>query len=309
VFIRLAACITFILIFSAPLRAGMQQQTAYFNFTFQEEDARAVSTLLTQADSIAREITGEFGLPLRKSITVIIAPTAEDFHRIQPSGARIPAWAIGVAYPAENRIILLSPRVRLRGHIELIKTFQHELLHIALGQAFKGSEHVPRWLDEGLAMIAGDEWSMARLSTVTFAVLGRKLLPMDKITESFPWDPGQAELAYCESFYFISFLKGRFGTDAFRKFMESYIAHKNFKEAIQDAYSVRWDEMEELWLSYLRVRFSWIPLITSSTTLWFLATLIFILGYVRKKRKSRLKLAEWTREEQFLFPPDERRLH
>ena len=308
-FIRLAACITFILIFSAPLRAGVLQRTAFFNFTFQQEDTQAVSLLLAQADIIARDITGEFGLPFQKTVDVMIAPTAEAFQRIQPAGARVPAWAIGVAYPTENLIILLSPRVRQRGNIDLIKTFQHELIHIALGQAFKGKEQVPRWLNEGLAMIAGGEWSVARLSTMTFAVLGRKLLPMDRITETFPWEPGQAELAYCESFYFISFLKGRFGNDAFREFMRAYIARKNFKEAIQDAYRVRWEDMEEIWLSYLTVRFSWIPLITSSTTLWFLATLIFILGYLRKKRINRLKLAEWTREEEFLYPPDQRRLH
>jgi hypothetical protein len=304
-----AVCITVILMFALSLFAGVKQQTAYFNFTFTEADARVVSPLLAEADTLARDLTSELGISLQKPITVIIAPTAEEFQRIQPAGARVPAWAIGVAYPTENLIILLSPRVPQRGHIDLLKTFQHELIHIALGQAFKGKEQVPRWLNEGLAMIAGGEWSVARLSTITFAVLGGKLIPMEKITGSFPWDPGQAELAYCESFYFISFLKGQFGSDAFKKFMAAYIARKNFKQAIEDAYLVRWDEMEELWLSYLRVRFSWIPLITSSTTLWFLATLIFILGYVRKKRMNRLKLAEWKRQEEFLYPPDERRLH
>jgi len=304
-----AVCITFTLMFALSLFAGVKQQTAYFSFAFQEGDARAAATLLKQADTIAQDLIDEFGLPLQKPVDVIIAPTAEAFHRLQPQGARVPAWAIGVAYPTDNLIILLSPRVHQRGRIDLIKTFQHELIHIALGQAFRGREHVPRWLDEGLAMIAGQEWSVARLSTITFAVLGRKLIPMEKITESFPWDPGQAELAYCESFYFISFLKGRFGNDAFRKFMGAYITHKNFKEALQDAYLVRWEDMEELWLSYLNVRFSWIPLITSSTTLWFLATMIFLLGYLRKKRLNRLKLAEWKKEEEFLYPPDERRLH
>jgi len=304
-----AVCITSTLMFALSLFAGVKQQTAYFKFSCQEEDARAVSPLVQEADAMARDITGEFGLALQRAVTIIIAPTAEEFQRIQPAGARVPAWAIGVAYPAENLIILLSPRVRQRGHIDLIKTFQHELIHIALGQAFKGKEQVPRWLNEGLAMIAGGEWSVARLSTITFAVLGGKLIPMEKITGSFPWDPGEAELAYCESFYFISFLKGQFGSDAFKKFMAAYIARKNFKQAIEDSYLVRWEEMEVLWLSYLNVRFSWIPLITSSTTLWFLATVIFILGYLRKKRMSRLKLEEWKREEEFLFPPDKSRLH
>jgi hypothetical protein len=306
---RAAVCIIVMLMFPAVLCAGIHRQTVYFNFSFEQDDARAVSSLLRDADAIARNLTEEFGLPLQRYITVIIAPTAEAFNSAQPGAARIPAWAIGVAYPADNRIILLSPRIHLRGPIDLVKTFQHELLHIALGQAFKGREQVPRWLDEGLAMIAADEWSMARLSTITFAVLGGKLLPMESITASFPWEPGQAELAYCESFYFIAFLKGRFGDAAFRKFMAAYIAGRDFKQAIQDAYRVRWEEMEDQWHSYLRVRFSWVPLITSSTTLWFLATLIFILGYLRKKRLNRLKLEEWKKEEEFLYPPDERRLH
>ena len=34
----------------------------------------------------------------------------------------------------------------------IFPVFRHELNHILLGQAFKGKEKVPRWLDEGLAM-------------------------------------------------------------------------------------------------------------------------------------------------------------
>lgn len=265
--------------------------------------------LLENADTIAQQMITDLGLPLQKPIDVIVASTAEEFQRIQPVGSRVPTWAIGVAYPQQNLIILLSPTVRQRGHIDIIKTFQHEVLHIILGQAFKGKANVPRWLDEGLAMIAANEWSMARLSTMTFAVLGRKMIPMEQLTESFPWDPDQAQTAYCQSFYFISFLKGRFGSDLFKTFLQKYTVHKNFQRAIFDTYNVRWEEMEDLWRGYLRLRFSWIPLITSSTTIWFVATLIFILGYLRKKRMNRLKLKQWTREEEFLYPPDDKLYH
>jgi hypothetical protein len=297
----------FAFILCTPVCAAQIQQTNFFRF--QADNTQIPPILLQNADAVAQEMINDLGLPLQKPVDVIIAATAEEFQRIQPGGSRVPAWAIGVAYPQQNLIILLSPAVRQRGPIDIIKTFQHEVLHIILGQAFKGKENVPRWLDEGLAMIAANEWSMAQLSTMTFAVLGRKTIPMQQLTESFPWDPDQAHIAYCQSFYFISFLKGRFGSAFFKTFLQNYTVHKNFQRAIFDTYNVRWEEMEELWRDYLRLRFSWIPLITSSTTLWFLATLIFILGYLRKKRMNRLKLKQWTREEEFLYPPDDKPYH
>jgi hypothetical protein len=284
-----------------------RQDTRYFRL--ESDDVQILSYLAKEADTITDAVVEQLGLPLKKPVDVIIASTVEEFQRVQPAGSQVPTWAIGVAYPAQNLIILLSPKAHQRGRIDLVRTFQHEVIHIVLGQAFKGKENVPRWLDEGLAMIAADEWSVSRLSTMTFAALGRKLIPMDEIIGSFPWDPQQAEIAYCQSFYFISFLKGRFGSEAFKQFLQEYVRDKNFRRAIQDAYQKSWPEMEQEWLDYLRLRFSWIPLITSSTTLWFLATLIFLLGYLRKKRMNRLKLAEWTREEAVLSPEDKTRYH
>lgn len=299
--------VVFSFIFCSPACAAHMQHTNFFRF---QAHTNHIPPLLVQnADAFAHQILDDLGLSLDKPIDVIIASTVDEFQRIQPEGARVPAWAIGVAYPQHNLIILLSPAVRQRGPIDIIKTFQHEVLHIILGQAFKGSAEVPRWLNEGLAMIAANEWSMARLSTMTFAVLGRKLIPMEELAESFPWDPDQAHIAYCQSFYFIAFLKGKFGNNLFKTFLKEYILHKNFQRAILDTYNVPWGKMEDLWRDYLRLRFSWIPLITSSTTLWFLATLIFILGYARKKRMNRLKLEQWNREEEMLFPPSDKWYH
>jgi hypothetical protein len=57
------------------------------------------------------------------------------------------------------------------------------------------------------------------------------------------------------------------------------------------------EELEKEWKSTLEMRFSWIPLITSSTTLWFVITLIFVYGYLNKKRKMKGTLEQWEEEE------------
>jgi hypothetical protein len=255
--------------FSLSSFASQRDETDYFRFEY--EDTQVAAPLIMRADTIANELFHEFGLSLLKPIRVIIASTVAEFHRIQPQGSHIPSWAVGVAYPSKDLIILLSPKSKLRGRFNLIKTFRHELIHILLGHAFRGKEKVPRWLNEG--------------------------------------DPKLAELAYCESFYFISFLKGKFGREAFRFFLQEYSKQKDFHRSLKKVYHLRWPEMESLWLEYLRLRFSWIPIITSSTTLWFSMTLLFLVGYMQKRRRNRLKLQQWEKEEAFLSPRDRKHYH
>ena len=232
------------------------------------------------------------GLQAGAVIDVYVVQDFEEFYRARPDAGRLPSWAAGAAYPEKNLIVLLLNRGS-----DLDKTFLHETHHMLLGQAFKGSERVPRWLDEGLAMIWADEWSLSRLNTMTMAVLSGKLLPMDELAGHFPSDLRAAEIAYCQSFYFIAFLKGEFGDEAFQRFFLEYIKHKDFTGALRLAYQMDWPELEKLWLKHTALRFSWIPLITSTSTLWFPAALLFIAGYIRKKHKARQILLAWQQEE------------
>jgi hypothetical protein len=58
-----------------------------------------------------------------------------------------------------------------------------------------------------------------------------------------------------------------------------------------------WHRMEDRWLRYIHIRFSWIPLLTSSGSLWFAACIIFILCYIHKKRSAGRRLREWEQQE------------
>ena len=278
-----AVCTT--VFFLQPLYAEEREQLSSRYFTIEGAESDRTALFLSQnADAIAESISEQLGFALPGRVRVIIAPDREYFRRVQPAGAQVPEWAVGVAYPQYNLIVLLK-----NPGGDILKTFEHEICHILLGQAF-GPGHVPRWLNEGMAVIVAGEWSVQRLSTMTMAVLSGNVLPMDDITHAFPRDEHRAELAYCQSFYFISFLKSRFGDDEFRTFLSIYSSCKDFKLALWKAYYLRWDEIEELWLEYLKLRFSWIPILFSTGALWFLASLVFIWGYIHKKRKAREKM-------------------
>ena len=132
---------------------------------------------------------------------------------------------------------------------------------------------------------------------MTRAVLTDSIIPLTQLTRVFPDDPGGLQLASAQSFYLVSFLITRCGRETFHSFIRSYSKNKQLDDALLSVYAMNVYDLEREWHSYLKMRFSWIPIITSSTTLWFIITIIFIYGYMRKKRKMGLTLKQWEDEE------------
>lgn len=274
----------------------MRIGTSHFVFYFHSQDKGLMKSLIDDAEALRREIVKDLGIDFKEKTKVYLAPSFKKYQEIQPGG-EIPSWSAGVAYPSLNLIIIQSPRATKGKSIDLKKVFKHEFTHIALGRAFRGREKVPRWLNEGLAMYESREWDLSRVSTITRAVLTDSLIPLSKITHSFPLEADSAELAYSESFYLISFLISQYGKESFHRFIKEYSGGKGLKEVLMEVYGIKWEELEEEWRNYLKVRFSWLPIVTSTTTLWFLVTIAFILAYMRKKKATRLKFEQWERED------------
>lgn len=270
--------------------------TRYFDFFFSEKDRALVESLAWEADTIADEVISYIGVRVEKPIEVLIA-TGDEFKRVQPHPSDLPEWVSGVAYHQLSLIVLKSPR-SLRGkEYNLKKTFTHEVSHVILGAAFSNGEHIPRWLNEGIAMYMSREWNFNRISTMTHAVLTDSLLPLSEITYTFPRGEKEGELAYCQSFYLVSFLISTYGKEQFHRFVQSLSQEKVVEDVVLKVYGMNLSQLETEWHDYLRLRFSWIPLITSASSLWFLITLIFIVGYIKKRRKAAVTVQQWKEEE------------
>ena len=270
--------------------------TPHFSFSFHSQDERMVDKLIEKAEEVRAEIVRDLGLELDDITRVYFAPSLKAFQTIQPGG-EIQTWAIALAYPGQNLIVMLSPRAIKRGHMELSTIFKHEFAHIALGRAFQGHEGIPHWLHEGVAMYESREWDFRRMSAIMRAVLTDTLIPLSEITQRFPRDESQAELAYCQSFYLISFLINEYGRPSFHRFIKEYSLGTPLNRVLADIYGMSLDRLEERWRRYLKMRFSWIPIITSATALWFLLALLFLLAYAKKRRSKRLLYEQWDKEE------------
>ncbi|MCU0581867.1 MAG: peptidase MA family metallohydrolase [Syntrophales bacterium] len=274
----------------------LSRQTEHFILTFTAQDEKIAARLIHEIGKIRQAIIRDTGHDFPGKTVVLIAPTIESFQKLQPAGARIPLWAAGVAYPEQNLIILRSPFSVKTGHPDIIETFAHEFSHIALGQTLPGQTG-PLWLAEGLAMYQAREWDFSRTAVLVRGVLTGRLIPLRQLTSAFPSENERAQLAYAESFMFISFLINRIGRDAFHRFLLDYSLHGDTEGALRRATGLSLAALEANWLLYLKMRISWFPIVTSATTLWFVAAVIFIAGYIRKRKQGLTTLRRWEEEE------------
>ena len=270
--------------------------TPYCLFYFVEEDRNAAQRLAGNATAIVEGILKDLGVVFSGKIKVYIADRGA-FQKLQPSATIFPESIVGVAFSRSLLIILKSPRDVNSLNTDMRKTFIHELTHIILGAAFKNEEDVPRWLNEGIALYKSGEWSFNRVSTMTRAVLTDSMIPLSELTHTFPENSRDLQLAYAQSFYLVSFLITRFGRQSFHTFIRLYAQKKDLEETLFQVYSLSVEELENEWKSFLKMRFSWIPIITSSTTLWFIITIIFVYGYINKKRKMKATLKQWEEDQ------------
>jgi len=291
-----------------------------FVFHYHPREEKLVSYLAGLSQEVEDRVAEDLGVEKLDEIQVTIASSHEEFRSLQPPGARAHKWAAALAYPSQDKILLKSPRLLLGGQPHYEQIFLHELAHIALDQAsrqgpdvgtteergpHKGSQPsgIPRWLHEGYAIYVAREWSPSREVRLTRAVLKRKLIPLGRLVSGFPEDEDHAQLAYAQSADLVHYLIHSYGKEAFHDFVIALGRGYRFGHAAREILGEDFHTFEKRWQKHLRRRHTWIPLLTSTGTLWFLASLVFLAAYVRKKLTTRAKAAQWSEDEFHL--PDE----
>ncbi len=253
--------------------------TSHFTFFYQEGQRPLAEDLAAVADRLRAQVLTDLGTSGPDQTKVYLASTQNDLQRLAPEGARIPSWAAGVAFPRLNKILLRSTSSNLE------QVFHHEWAHLALDHAV-AFRPLPRWFKEGFAIYQSGEWSFGRVKILASGVVSGRLFSLEAINDQFPTSVWDVELAYAQSIDFVSFLLGEYGRDTFHRLIKLLAREWPFFLAIEEAYDNSLKSIEEAWHQDLRLRFTWIPLVTGTATLWFLATLVFVLAYLKKRRRK-----------------------
>jgi hypothetical protein len=206
-------------------------------------------------------------------------------------GGKVPGWAVALAYPAQNTILLDAHVLAAESGIT---TLRHEMSHVALGQLGKDW---PRWFQEGLAMyLTGDRFSLSQYNALFRGVTQGRISRFEDLREEWPSISGDVEIAYAQSASFISFLRDRHGPGGFALLLDAMQEGLPFETAFARSFRASLDREEADWKSDLPKRYSWWPIITGGSTLWVIITLLFVAAYLRRREQLQASLMRMDEE-------------
>jgi hypothetical protein len=280
-----------------PIPAGFNTYDAgWVRFIYHPSSRERVQPLIAQAEAVRHDLTERLGFPVLSEVRVEIARTSGEMTTFAPSGAPYPEYAAGVAYSELGLVLLSLTPVHPGEEQDLGEVFRHELAHVALHDALNG-QTVPRWFNEGFAVFASGESSFTRMKTLSMATVGGSLIPLRELERTFPDDETKAQVAYAEAVDVLRFLVRREDAHRFRTLVGELRDGKAFEQAVLDAYAVDLATLELEWRDDASRRYTFMPILLSGTFFWVIALALAVWAWRRRKRRDKLVLQRWAREE------------
>lgn len=289
-------------------------ETEHFRAWYVPEADKGVHAVLAEAEAVRARLWRQLDLEDTRAIRVVFVPAFSEYftRRAQPN--RAPDWAIGLCISTEDTLLIKWGRQADGRWVSLQPTFVHELAHLALDRATddrafhadaelrneseaQGHRRVPRWLHEGYAVRAAGEWTLERGAVLMQAGLRSRVIPLAELRDRFPAEGFDVELAYAESFHFVRFLHDEYGDAAFARMLGLIRDGEAFEAAFFHAYGRRFGPVEGTWRKDLNVAYTWIPLITGSSTVWFVGGIVFLVAWWRKRQLVAERLAQLAAQE------------
>lgn len=272
---------------------------------------RVVRRVLRDAPRVLDAVYADLpGQPRPPRVEIRLVKESSNLSAAAPPGRGAPEWAAGVAY-SDHGVVVVATR-RGAESIDVDRTVAHELAHLALDAAL--GDRAPRWLHEGFAYLHSSDWSYARLRTLTGMAWTGDVIPIRDLDRRFPAREQAAGRAYAQSYDFAVFLanRGRSADSsddgdrwAFRSFLAAIAEGESLDQAARHAFRADIDQLFEEWYEDLRQRYLLLPAGMFSLLVWVVAALLLVVGYIRKRRQNRRRLALWADQEAGEDVPDE----
>ncbi len=260
---------------------------------------RLVRNILSASAKVFPKMEKDFGITLNEKVNVFLISDLKK-HPDLPFLDAEPEWASGSAYPSNYLMVIRTNKLGRYPELDITSVFVHELSHIFLHHALKDSPvYVPTWFNEGIAMLEARKWGMRDSYELASTLIIGSYIPLSDLRGRFPRESYEARRAYVESFSFLTYLAENYGESLIWLVISRMKEGHSFNESFFMVFGQGLRRVEEKWISQVMFWYRWIPVATSSITLWIGVTLLFILGYVRKRSRARRTLEEWDEEDRW----------
>jgi hypothetical protein len=252
---------------------------------------------INRVDSALHETRTRLQTLLRDSLAVTaeihLVETTSEFDSL--IGGRFPEWGAAVAVPLRHLVVIKSPD-RFAVNRPLEELAAHEYTHLALAER-TGRFRVPRWFDEGLAMLVSYEWSWQDNVTASFAAVTGDFISLRAIERVNETAGSRARLAYAESYLAVQYLYDLYGIDAVNQFLDSVASGVSVDGALMASVGSNYADFEREFYVYLRQRHNFAALLADTMYFWLGLAIILVVGAVLTMRRRRKYYDRWEQDE------------
>ncbi|HEV8266665.1 MAG TPA: hypothetical protein VGR00_00465, partial [Thermoanaerobaculia bacterium] len=207
-----------------------------------------------------------------------------------------PPWVVGYTDGVSSVVVLLPARTPTYPDGALADVLRHEVAHVLISRAAAGHA-VPRWFNEGVAMMAGRTWGLRDYSELALEPFHGKRVPVYRLDALFAGDRDAVRRAYALSGAFVKSLVERHGSGLPRALFSRLARGVPFEVAFREVTGRTLDEAGEGFFREQTVFRRWIPILTSSAFAWFAISILALLAIRKRRALDRARRADWeTRE-------------
>lgn len=210
-------------------------------------DADFNAYILNSAQTTVDQLKAEYGLDSTTMIRIWIYDSRSTFYETQAPNSS--EWIAGTAFPQYHVIIVTIP---VGDYREVDRVIPHEIAHQVVGEVTDNPFNViPTWLDEGLAVELQEVGKEDYPAVVQDAYLRGSLPTVQSLISDFPFDAGNASLAYASSYSIVTFIREAYGSDALRSLVLAYQEGLSHDEALFQTLGIMTEDLTAQWRAYV----------------------------------------------------------
>ncbi len=213
-----------------------------------------------------------------------------------PEARHAPSWAVAYALGGAGLVVLIPSRVPGYPDHTLETVLRHEVAHVLIARAAR-RRGVPRWFNEGLAIYGARDWGFEDRARLTLATVRRGGVALADLDQRFAGGRHSAAGAYALSAAFVRFLLDQHGPFVASRIFDQLAQGHAFDLAFRRAVGNSLETEEIRFWRHLDIWNKWVPLLSSSTTLWLLITMLALWAFKRRRERDAEQLAAWDEEE------------
>ena len=173
---------------------------------------------------------------------------------------------------------------------------RHEVAHILIARAADG-QAVPRWFNEGLAMVAERAWHFEDRRQLAWALVSADRVRMDDVNDLFQAGSSGAGEAYALASAFVRHVIDTHGPDVPARILAAVANGVAFEPAFEQATGRSLVDAEHSFHAELTSWTRRLPLLTSPVVLWMIVTVLAMYAIQVSRRRSAERRRKWSEQE------------